>query len=556
MQATVDSGGPDLRSYLDVLWRRKALVLAVVAATVTVAIGLSLLQTPRYRASTEILVESSTPQQILDPATGNATDPVRDIQNEIEFINSDIVTVAVADELSEPAVVSVDARADADIIEISATSADAELAADTANLYAEVYLRERRQQSVADFQESAAVVQSQLQELNNQIATLNRELDAVSFQTANPPPGTSAEELAQQQSRLEQRLDSVEQQRTELQGTASQLELTAELLREGSATVTQAALVPSDPYSPQLLRNVALAVVVGLILGVGLAFLREYLDDSVRTKEDVEVASGQPVLALLPHVPGLEAATQPYLVTARDPQSPPAEAYRSLRTTIRFIGVDRPLNVIVVTSSRPGEGKTTTTANLAVTLAQAGQRTLAIDGDLRKPRLHRYFGLDNRAGLTTALVDGPLEEALNEVRQFGRLAIMPSGVVPTDPAELLASSRTDALLGRLAPHFDTILVDSPPVLPVSDALVLSRVATAVLLVTSSRKTSKRDVHRSIELLDQVDAPVIGTVLNDISPEVAYGYGSYGYAEDGPAPDPPREGDGIARKGRPTVVEAR
>ena len=294
---------------------------------------------------------------------------------------------------------------------------------------------------------------------------------------------------------------------------------------------------------------------VGLILGVGLAFLREYLDDSVRTKEDVESASGQPVLALLPYVPGRGTEAQPYLVTAEDPQSPPAEAYRSLRTTIRFIGVDRPLNVIVVTSSRAGEGKTTTTANLAVTLAQAGQRTLAIDGDLRKPRLHRYFGLDNRAGLTTALVDGPLDEALHEVSRFGRLAVMPSGVVPTDPAELLASGRTEALFERLAPHFDTILVDSPPVLPVSDALVVSRVSTAVVLVTSSRKTSKRDVHRSIELLAQVDAPVIGAVLNDVSLEVIYGYGSYGYAEDGSAPDADGKGGRTERTGKQAVGES-
>ena len=136
MQEKVDSGGPDLRSYLDVLWRRKGLVLAVVAATVAMAVGLSLLQTPRYRAGTEILVESRTPQQIFDPVSGNAVDPARDIQNEIEFINSDTVTAAVEDELAEPADVSVTSRTNADIIEISATSDDAELAAETANTYA------------------------------------------------------------------------------------------------------------------------------------------------------------------------------------------------------------------------------------------------------------------------------------------------------------------------------------------------------------------------------------------------------------------------------------
>ena len=156
--------------------------------------------------------------------------------------------------------------------------------------------------------------------------------------------------------------------------------------------------------------------------------------------------------------------------------------------------------MLTVTSSRSGEGKTTTTANLAVVLAQAGQRVLAIDCDLRKPRLHRFFGLDNDRGFTTALVEGSMQDALHELPAYGRLAVMPSGVVPPDPAELLASSRTDALFEKLLPHFDVIVVDSPPVLPVTDALVLSRMADAVLLVTSARKTSKRDVHRSVELL--------------------------------------------------------
>ncbi len=527
MQTEVDGGERDLRGYSEVLGRHKWIVALVVLATAGVAFGLSVTQTPLYRATAEVLVESGTPQQLFDPVSGAYRDPARDIQNEIEFINSDAVTVAVEDELADPADVSVSTREDVDLIAISATSDDAQLAADTANTYADVYLRERRQQSVQDYQDSALVVEAQLQQLNNQVAAITTNLESVSIQIIAAVPGTPIEELTQQQARLEQRLSAIEEERTSLQATARQLELTAELLRDGTATITQQAEVPEVPFSPQTLRTVILAVVVGLILGVGLAFLREYFDDAVRTKEDIERASGLSVLALLPKQTNWRNESRPYLVTIEKPQSPPAEAYRSLRTAIQFMGIDHPLEVIAITSSRSGEGKTTTTANLAVALAQSGLRVLALDCDLRKPRLHQFFGVDNQKGFTTALVDGDLTGALHELNDFGRLSVMPSGVVPPDPAELLASSHTDALFKTLLPHFDVIVVDSPPVLPVTDALVLSRMTDAVILVTSARKTSRRDLHRSVELLNQVDAPVIGTVLNDISTDAGYGYG-YGY----------------------------
>ncbi len=551
MQTEVDPDEPDLRGYLEVLRRHKWIVLGVVVATAAVALGLSVAQTPLYRSTAEVLVESGTPQQLFDPVTGDYRDPVRIMQNEIEFIASDAVTAAVEGEMDNPATVTVTAREDADIIAISATSDDAELAADTANTYAEVYLRERRQQSVQDYQESAAVVNAQLQQLNNQLAGITSNLEAIALQLLAPTPDTPVGDLSEQQARLEERQAAVEQERTDLQATARQLELTAQLLREGTATITQEATVSSEPYSPQPLRNVLLAVVVGLILGVGLAFLREYLDDSVRTKEDIERATGLSVLALLPSVGSWKNSSDTHLITVEAPKSPPAEAYRSLRTAIQFMGIDDPLPVVAITSSRSGEGKTTTTANLAIVLAQAGQRVLAMDCDLRKPRLHQFFGLTNSRGFTTALVDGSLDGALHELPTYGRLAVMPSGVVPPDPAELLASTRTDALFEKLLPHFDVIVVDSPPVLPVTDALVLSRMADAVILVTSARKTSKRDVHRSVELLGQVEAPVIGAVLNDVSSEAAYGYGygAYGYTYGASADGGPSDSRRARRKAK-------
>ena len=533
MQTQMDSGEPDFRHYLKVLRRRKWIVFGVVMVTAATAFAFSATKTPLYRATAEILVESGTPQQIFDPNSGVYQDPIRVMQNEIEFINSDAVTAAVEDEMDSAAAVAISASEDADLVQITATSDDAQLAADTANTYARVYLRERRRQSVQDYRESLAVVNTQLQQLDNELARVQSALDDINLQLVAAPPGTSVENLDETQARLEQQLTALQAERTDLQGTARQLQLTAQLLREGTATITQVASVPSEPFSPQPLRNVILAIVFGLILGVGLAFLREYLDDSVRTKEDIERATGQPVLALLPKVGSWKNASESHLITVEQPKSPAAEAYRSLRTAVQFMGIDTPMEVLTVTSSRSGEGKTTTTANLAIVLAQAGQRVLAMDCDLRRPRLHQFFGLSNDRGFTTALVEGSMHDTLQKLPSFGRLAVMTSGVVPPDPAELLASGRTDALFEKLLPHFDVIVVDSPPVIPVTDALVLSRMADAVLLLTSARKTSKRDVHRSVELLGQVEAPLIGAVLNDVSSEAAYGYGyqPYGYPDE-------------------------
>lgn len=250
MQQMPDAAEPDLRSYLDVLWRRKWIVIAVVVATSAVALALSVTQTPLYRATAEVLVESGTPQQIFDPVTGAYNDPARSIQNEIEFMTSDEVADAVDEELPDAAPVSITARDDADIISVSATSEDAQLAADTANTYAEVYLRERRQQSVRDYQESAAVVEAQLQELTTQIAQVTTTLEQVALELVAPTPETPVEELALRQTRLQQRLATLEQERTELQATARQLELTGELLREGQPPSLRPPPCPAHPSAP------------------------------------------------------------------------------------------------------------------------------------------------------------------------------------------------------------------------------------------------------------------------------------------------------------------
>jgi receptor protein-tyrosine kinase len=204
------------------------------------------------------------------------------------------------------------------------------------------------------------------------------------------------------------------------------------------------------------------------------------------------------------------------------------EAYRALRTAIQFLGLDHPLRVLQITSPSASEGKTTTMANLGVALASTGRRVVLISSDLRRPRIDRFFGLSDDVGLTSVILgDVPLSAAVQRVPDVDGLFVLAAGPLPPNPSELLGSTHAEELFVALRAEFDMVLLDSPPVLPVTDAAVLSAYADATLLVATARKTRRRDFGRAVELLRQVEAPLVGSVLNGVTSEGGYGYG-YGY----------------------------
>ncbi|MGH9164512.1 MAG: polysaccharide biosynthesis tyrosine autokinase, partial [Acidimicrobiales bacterium] len=302
-------------------------------------------------------------------------------------------------------------------------------------------------------------------------------------------------------------------------------------LNNGEAQLLTAATVPASPFEPNPPATAVLALFLGTLLGVGLAFLFEYLDDSLRTKDELERSTaGLPVLGLIPVTPGWRHADDAHTVTLRAPASIAAEAYRSLRASIQFLGLDAPVRTLQITSPSSAEGKTTTVANLCVALAGAGQRVVVVDCDLRRSRLHDFFGLTNEVGFTSVLLgDIPLSEALQPVPGVEGLRVLASGPRPPNPSELLSGSRTIEVIVALQRHADVVVIDSPPVLPVSDALVLAARVDATLLVAHARRTSRRAITRALELLHQVDAPVVGTVLNGTKASEGYGSASgYGY----------------------------
>ncbi|KGN34563.1 cell shape-determining protein [Knoellia sinensis KCTC 19936] len=308
-----------------------------------------------------------------------------------------------------------------------------------------------------------------------------------------------------------------------------------------AVTILRPAVAPTTPVSPSPVRNLALALVLGTLLGLGLALTRELLDTRVRSERDLEGVSDHPILGGVHYD---ERAAREPLVVQGDPQSPRAEAFRALRTNLQFVDTEHNLQAIVLTSSLPGEGKTTTTANLGLTMTEAGYTVCLVEADLRRPRLLDYMGLDGSVGLTNVLIG---EAELDDVLQpfgAGSTMVLGAGPIPPNPSELLGSSTMREILRQLRSRFDYVLLDAPPVLPVTDAAVLGRVADGVIVVVGATVVRKEQVARALENLHRVNAPVLGFVANRLPTK---GEATYAYYGEGQTSLPPEEQEPSLRR---------
>ncbi|MDD9350108.1 polysaccharide biosynthesis tyrosine autokinase [Mumia sp.] len=529
-----------LQDYLAVLRRRRWVVLLAVAIGAALALAFSVVQTPRYEASAELLMRGTASQRLLVDERGQIDSPAsaeRDLNNEIRQIESHAVVEAVDDAYDGNLDVDiVQARATAsdsdDGITLSARATDAAAAADLVNLYADTYIDQRRAQQVDELVAVSEDIQVRLDELRATMAEVRAPLDAIDQElAAAPEEGPERASLEQEQqtvlTQVLPRLAPLSARESSFVGQLQQLEASQDLSQTGGVEVLNPAAAPSSPASPDTVSNVVVGALIGLLVGIGLAFALDRLDDSVRSKETAEVITGLPTLGIVPDVAEDHKGSD--LVTVADPMGSASEAYRLLRTSVKFLGIDTPLHTILVTSAGAGEGKTDTAAHLATTLAQTGERVLLVDADLRRPRLHEMFSAPREPGLTTVLLDeDEPERSVYAVEEVPSLHILPPGAPPPNPAELLDSNRARAVFAELAGRYDVVIIDSPPVVPVTDAVVMAGWADAVLLVVAHRTTSRRGLVRSVELLRHVDAPLIGLVLNRVPAREGYGDQGYRY----------------------------
>lgn len=497
--------GLGLQDYAQVLRRRKGTIALVVLLITLPTVVVSLLQTPVYAGRAEILLIPRTSETLFDPVSGARSDPSREVQNQIRILQSQPVRAAVRARLGSAPRVTATPIGQTDLIMVTAKDPDPKRAAELANAYTESYIELRRTQAVDDVLAATQQVQSKITELQRQIDTAT---------------GAGRDALVQAQAAFRRKLD--------------ELQVDGALKRGGAQLVTPAA-VPTNPVSPQPVRSGLIGLVLGLALGVVVAFVRDFLDDSIKGKDDMErVAPGLPVLGLIPVVPAWRGKEKPFLVSVREPNSPAAEAYRTLRTSVQFLGLDQPMRLLQLTSPNPQEGKTTTLANLGVALARSGLNVAVVCCDLRRPRIHEFFGLSNEVGFTSVLLGKvPLAGAIQAVPDQARLSLLASGPLPPNPSELLSSNRTVEVLGSLQAEYDIVLLDCPPVLPVTDALVLSGRVDATLLVGVAGATTRKEASRAIELLRQVDAPLLGVVLNGVDAGGSDGYSYQYYSPEKP-----------------------
>jgi len=307
---------------------------------------------------------------------------------------------------------------------------------------------------------------------------------------------------------------------------------------DARVVVEQRATIPDEPVVPQTGRNLAIGLAVGLALGIALAVVRDLLDNTVKDRSNLEEITG---VSLVGSIPNEKERRKEPAISFESDNSAIAEAFRKLRTNLKFLAVDNPPRVIVVTSSMASEGKSTTAINIALALAEAEHNVIVVDGDLRRPRLDKYFGLVGAVGFSSVLAGGVALDDVIQKSRFSGLSVLTSGAIPPNPSELLGSMAAKKVVDDLRAHFDYVIIDSSPLLAVTDAAILAANADGVLIVARFGQTKRDQLGHAVASLRSVGAPLLGAVftLTPARGNASYSYNYSYYGETNPKGSKPR-----------------
>ena len=508
----------DLRRYFSLFrhWAWLLILAAILAGLVSFLVSMRM--TPVYQASTTLLINEAPSTRNADYTSILTSERLARTYSEmlttspvLEVVISELNLGLTTKKLQNA--VQVQIVRDTQLIEVKVEHTDPVKAAEIANKLVEVFSNRTQALQASRYASSKQNLETQLTRIDDQIQTTTDELARLSNTPQNKAERDRLETgLAQYRQTYASLLQSYEQVRV------------AEASTTSNVVQVEAATSPEKPIRPRVLSNTILASFAGLLLSIGLIFLIETLDDTLRSPDDVTRGLGLPVLGLI--VRHEVEDSKP--ITVDQPRSPVSESFRSLRTNLQFASVDFPIHTLLVTSPSPADGKTTITANLGVVLAQSGHRVVVVDADMRRPRLHKLFGMSNRSGMSNLFVQNPvhLDGYLQKTPTEGLWAL-PAGDLPPNPAELLGSEKMFEILGTIQENADLVIIDSPPVMAVTDSAVLAHRADGVLLVVKPGFTKMAAAKQAVVQLNRVNANLLGVVLN----EVDFMSSKYGYYYD-------------------------
>jgi capsular exopolysaccharide synthesis family protein len=524
MDAELDerSSMAGILEYLQLLWHWTWLL--VLAALISGAVTYYYTdQQPRFYQSSTLVTASS--------ASGSVTDPYSAVYNDQQLAitySKTMLTSPVIDEVSKrlgfpiKAKINIQNVTDTALMEITVTDKDPEKTALIANMLVTVFSEKIHSEQTSRYTELLTGLEKEITNLDTQIGVTQQKLASLIASLDPKVPADSVTLFSRSQ--YEEVLSQYQQSRIYFVQYFQDIKLT-EAQFTSSLIQEDPAVPDTTPIQPQPMRSAIMAAVVGFLIAAGIILMIGFLDDTIRDPEEITRRWGLPVLGLIASY----NYTQNPIITMSQPRAPVSEAFRSLRTNLQFAEVNNPVHTLLVTSTSPAEGKTSVVANLANVIAQNDREVVVIDADLRRPGIHKIFKLSNSIGLTDYFILAQnLMNGMVKATDTNRLSVITSGNLPPNPSELLSSDKMKNIISILGEHFNSIILDTPPLLAVTDALVLAPHMDGVILIIDPKKSKRGAIKHAIEELRRVNANVLGVVLNNVKVKWSHYYYNRNY----------------------------